>query len=291
MRCGNWTVGLVIGCLVSILAGGCVSLDAHRRLQAQNRTLAAEKEALNQELFDTRNGSGSLQTRLASLERELATKDELLANLRSENEILDEMREQYQAELESLADRQTLGEVVIAGPKLPQALDNALERFAEENPEAVEYDPARGSLKWKADLLFALGSDVVKQSSMASMEHFTSIIKSPLASGFEIVVVGHTDDRPIRRPETLAKHPTNWHLSAHRAIAVAQILLKNGYPSDHIGVMGCGEHRPAADNSTEAGRSKNRRVEIYLVPTGSIVQAASGWRAGDKALAFSRLTR
>lgn len=290
MGCGKWTAGLMLGCWVVIASGGCVSLDVHRRLQAQNRTLAAGKEALAKELYDLRNGSGSLQTRATSLEREMAIKDELIANLRSENEILDEMREQYQAELESMANKQTLGEVVIAGPKLPKTLDNELKRFAEEHPGVVEYDSARGSIKWKADLLFALGSDVVKQSSIGALERFSSIVKSPSAADFEVIVVGHTDNKPIKKSATKAKHPTNWHLSAHRAIAVATILLKNGYGSNRIGVMGCGEYRPAANNSTETGRSQNRRVEIYLIPTGSIVQTAYGWRVGGEALAFSRLT-
>jgi chemotaxis protein MotB len=253
--------------------------------------LAAEKEALAKDLFDMRNGSGSLQTGITSLEREMATKDELIANLRGENEILDEMRREYQAELESMANRQTLGEVVIAGAKLPAALDNELKRFAEEHSGVVEYDSARGGIKWKSDLLFALGSDVVKQSSIAALEQFTSIVKSPAASGFEVVVVGHTDNRPIKKSSTKAKHPTNWHLSAHRAISVASILMKNGYRSDGVGVMGCGEYRPTADNATKTGRGQNRRVEIYLIPTGSIVQTSSGWRVPGEALAFSRLTR
>ena len=111
------------------------------------------------------------------------------------------------------------------------------------------------------------------------------------SKGFEVVVVGHTDDRPVTRSETKAKHPTNWHLSAHRAIAVANILWKNGYQSSRVGVMGCGEYRPAADNSTEAGRGQNRRVEIYLIPTGSVVRGAYGWRAPGEKLAFSRIVR
>ena len=72
---------------------------------------------------------------------------------------------------------------------------------------------------------------------------------------------------------------------------MAGILLKNGYGPERVGVMGCGEYRPAADNASETGRSNNRRVEIYLVPAGSIIQTAQGWRAGDEAVAFARLTR
>jgi len=288
MRCAKWISGLVLGCWVAVLSSGCVSLSDYRRLQAQNRTLVADKEALAQDLYDLRHGSDSLQGRHASLERELAAKDELIANLRSENEVLDEMRQLARTELESMAGRETLSNVIIAGPKLPQPLDNALKRFADEHPSAVEYDSARGTIKWKSDLLFALGSDVVKDSSIEALERFCDIVSSPTANDFELIVVGHTDDRPIARATTRAQHETNWHLSAHRAISVAKIFQQHGYDAGKIGVMGCGEYRPSADNTTEEGRRNNRRVEIYLVPTGSIVKTALGWRAEGTALAFVR---
>ncbi len=290
MRCGKWIVGLTVGGWVVIGVSGCVSLDDHRRLEALNRNLAAEKESLNQELFDARTGTDSLRARTDSLERELASKDELLANLRSENELLDEMRKTAQAALEEMAGKQ-FGDIAITAPKLPEALDNALKRFADEHPSGVIYDSVRGTVRWKADLLFALGSDVVRESSMEALRGFSEIIKSPAAADFEVIVVGHTDNRPISRPKTKAKHPTNWHLSAHRAISVAHMLRKNGYSQERIGVMGYGEYRPVADNATEKGASQNRRVEIYLVPHGALVQASAGWRVDGEALAFARLSR
>ena len=64
-------------------------------------------------------------------------------------------------------------------------------------------------------------------------------------------------------------------LSVHRAIAVAQIIKKNGFAPQHIGVMGFGEDRPIADGSTPAGDSQNRRVEIYILPKGTVAQVAS----------------
>lgn len=292
MHGGRWMVGAVLGCGALIAGGGCVSLDEHRRLQAQNRNLAAEKEALAQELQDIRGGSGSLRTRVDALEREVRTKDQLVANLRSENQLLEEMRRLAQNQLAEMADKQTLGDIAIVGPKLPQQLDSALKRFADEHPSAVEYDAVHGTVKWKSDLLFALGSDVVKQSSMDALRGFTEIVKSPAAANFEVIVVGHTDDQPIKRAETKASHPTNWHLSAHRAISVASILRENGYAPKRIGVMGFGEYRPAAPNSSESARERNRRVEIYLIPQGSIVASAAGvgWEAKGEALAFARLS-
>lgn len=274
MRGGGWMVGCVASGFSLAVLSGCVPLEKHRRLDAARRNLTAEKESLAQELFDARNVNDSLRTRASSLERELDTKDELVANLRKENELLDEMRNTAQSALEGMADRQVLPDIGITSPRLPARLDSALKRFADEHPTAVVYDPGRGTMKWKADLLFALGSDVVKESSMESLRSFTEVIKSSAAADFEAIIVGHTDKRPIVRTATKAKHPTNWHLSAHRAIAVAFVLQKHGYPSDRVSVMGCGEYRPVADDTTEVDASQNRRVEIYLVPKGAIVQTA-----------------
>lgn len=292
MLSGKWMAGIVLGGWIVVSAGGCVSLDNYRRLQAQHRNVLAEKEALAQELYDMRNGSGSLNSRVDSLERELATKDQLVANLRSENDLLEKMRTVYESEMTDMANKQKLGDIAIVGPKLPQPLDSALKRFADERPSEVEYDSAHGTVKWKSDLLFALGSDVVKQSSIESLKAFSEVIKSPAAKDFEVIVVGHTDDRPISRPETKAKHPTNWHLSAHRAISVATLLRQFDYDPHRIGVMGFGEYRNVAPNTNEEGRARNRRVEIYLVPVGSIVQTAVGclWHEGQEALAFARLS-
>ena len=293
MRFGGWTTSLVVGVSVVTALSGCVTLDQHRRVQAQNRNLALEKEQLDQELFDQRSMGEVFRNRVESLERELAGKDELVANLRSENQLLEDMRNVMQGELERMAGKANLSPIHITGPRLPEPLDTALSQFANEHPTAVVYDPSRGTVKWKSDLLFALGSDVVKQTSMDALRGFGEIIKSSAATGFEVIVVGHTDNRPIARPATKQKHPTNWHLSAHRAIAVSSILRKNGYGPERIGVMGYGEHRPVADNTTDAGASQNRRVEIYLVPTGSIVPALSdaGWQVEGRGLAFAALSR
>jgi chemotaxis protein MotB len=270
MRCGGW---LVCGLAGFVFLGGCATLDDQRRMQAANRSLTAEKEAIAQELFDCRSASDSLRTRVTALDSELQVKSELIANLRKENELLDEMRRTAQGTLEDMAGRQALGQITIS--QLPEALDSALKDFAGQHPGAVQYDPARGTVKWKSDLLFALGSDVVRENSLEALQSFTQILMSPAAAEFEALVVGHTDNRPIARPETMAKHPTNWHLSAHRAISVAFALSKYGYEARRLGVMGYGENRPVADNASEAGASQNRRVEIYLIPRGAIVQASA----------------
>ena len=78
---------------------------------------------------------------------------------------------------------------------------------------------------------------------------------------FEIVVAGHTDDRPINT----AQYPSNWHLSNARATNFLEILIRDSHLSPyHFYIWACGEYRPIATNETPAGRQANRRVEVMI---------------------------
>jgi len=272
MRGSGWMTGMVGLCAVVVGSSGCVSLERYKNVEAANRMVIAEKEKTDADLYDERNVNDSLRTRVRALESELGVKDQLLANYRDESALSKQMLNAAQQGIETMA-KSNFSAPVIMGAKLPPQLDSALKKFADEHQSELSYDPASGSVKWKADLLFPLGSDVVNQTALDGLRGFSDILKSPAAADFEAVVVGHTDNRPIVRTETKASHPTNWHLSAHRAIAVGGILQKNGVAPNRFGVMGCGEYRPTTANSSEAGNGQNRRVEIYMVPVGSIVES------------------
>jgi chemotaxis protein MotB len=94
-------------------------------------------------------------------------------------------------------------------------------------------------------------------------------LNSELGKGFDIIIAGHTDDLRIAKPDTRERHPTNWHLSAHRAISVLDIMTKNNIVSERMSVRGFGEYRPIESNKpNRKGNPQNRRVEIYIVPKG-----------------------
>ncbi|VYU12543.1 OmpA family protein [Clostridium tertium] len=77
-----------------------------------------------------------------------------------------------------------------------------------------------------------------------------------------IRVEGHTDNVPIRNEY----FSSNWQLSSTRASNVVEYLINNGGISpDRLSAVGYGEYRPIADNSTNQGRSKNRRVDILIL--------------------------
>jgi chemotaxis protein MotB len=78
----------------------------------------------------------------------------------------------------------------------------------------------------------------------------------------KIQVIGHTDNVPVR-----SRFASNWELSTARALAAVHFLTeKAGVDPRRVGAAGYGEYRPIADNSTEAGRARNRRIAITIMP-------------------------
>ncbi len=153
---------------------------------------------------------------------------------------------------------------------LPQNLSNALQTFATKHPDMVEFDAERGLLKWKSDLLFDLGSADLKPAAKPALQEFANIVNSEAANDFDVLIAGHTDNTRIARPQTRQLHPTNWHLSAHRAISVLFALINDGVAPTRQTVMGYGEYQPVAPNDTPEHKALNRRVEIYLVKKGNV---------------------
>jgi chemotaxis protein MotB len=75
------------------------------------------------------------------------------------------------------------------------------------------------------------------------------------------LVGGHTDNVPA-----VKEYKSNWELSAARALRVTDALIAHGMPPKRLVLAGYSEYDPVASNGSEAGRQKNRRIEIILEP-------------------------
>ncbi|MGK4428375.1 OmpA family protein, partial [Yersinia enterocolitica] len=75
-----------------------------------------------------------------------------------------------------------------------------------------------------------------------------------------VLIIGHTDSMPINKPG----FPNNQVLSEKRAANVARFMEKAGIPTDKIQFEGKGDTQPVSSNDDAAGRSQNRRVEIFV---------------------------
>lgn len=278
--------------LIALMGAGGTGCyyDEWQASERSNRVLREDLARVQDDLQNAEYMNRQKDTTIDGLNKQLATRQQQVASLEAENQSLRTALTRAQDILQEHAHRGP-GPITFFQSALPPALHEELKRLAEAHPDVIEYDAAKGAVRWKADLLFDLGSDQLAANTEAAeaLRKFAAIVSSEAARGFDVIVVGHTCSTPIARPETLREHKTNWHLSAHRAISVMQRLAQERVAMTRIGVMGYGEHRPIADNASNDGKMRNRRVEIFLVPRES-VQAVSGgvYEVGDSALVFVR---
>jgi chemotaxis protein MotB len=155
------------------------------------------------------------------------------------------------------------------GAALPVELSTLLEDFAKTS-SMVSYDSERGIVKFKSDLLFEKGSDQVASTAVSAVQSLCGILNTEEGKNFDVLIAGHTDNIPIQKPATRDKHPTNWHLSVHRAISVLNVMRSNSIDPERMSVRGFGEYRPVATNApNNGGNELNRRVEIYIIAKGT----------------------
>ena len=247
-----------LSCVTLVLISGCgqelkdlkIQNDTQRKriadLDSELQTTKLNLEQLKRQL-ETAEGRGgvevdALRQKIAALEEDLNKKKALIASMQ----------------------KQLLG-----GVALPVELSTMLEDFAAQNKDMITFDPDRGIVKFQSDLLFEKGSDKVAPKAAEAVKSLCAIMNSEQGKEFDIIIAGHTDDLRIAKPETRAAHPTNWHLSAHRAISVLDVMTANNLVSERLSIRGFGEFRPVAPNEpNKKGNALNRRVEIYIVPKG-----------------------
>lgn len=124
----------------------------------------------------------------------------------------------------------------------------------------VKANEERVRLVLKDAVLFDSGKAELKEGAFPALEEIAKQIK---IMPNEVLVLGHTDNVPIKK----GKYGSNYELSMARAYAVVDFFLKQGVDPKRLSGTGYGEYRPAGDNSTSEGRSKNRRIEIDLLRT------------------------
>ncbi len=216
-------------------------------LESKLQVAELELDKLNRQLEAIHGKGGieveTLEQKIAALEEDIAKKNELIASMQQR--------------------------LLSGGAALPVELSTMLEDFAKEH-EMVIYDSSRGLVKFKSDLLFERASDTVSSHAIEAVKTLCGILNSEEAKKFDIIIAGHTDDIPIARPATRAKHPTNWHLSSHRAISVLKVMEDSNIESTRMSTRGFGEFRPVVPNGpNKTGNQQNRRVEIYIVAQGT----------------------
>jgi outer membrane protein OmpA-like peptidoglycan-associated protein len=110
-----------------------------------------------------------------------------------------------------------------------------------------------------SDVSFDVGRADIKRNFAPVLDRFADTLKSNPAT--QVRVVGYTD--------STGSDAVNNPLSVNRAESVREYLGARGVPTSRVAIDGHGERDPIADNNTEAGRAKNRRVEILVGEKGN----------------------
>lgn len=245
------------GALVSVALGiaGCVPQEKYDAAVTAARSYEQQLGATRDDLGTSRANEDRLRAQIAQARADL----ESLQGLSDGSKVdLEKLRDAYDA-----LSKQVAG--MDAGGPLPENINILLASLAEQYPDMLQFDPKTGMLRFLSDVTFDSGSAKVKESARAAIHSFAAILNNAELASFETVVTGHTDSVRVAKPETLKNHPTNVHLSAHRAIAVRDLLVSDGVAGNRVEVAGWGEYRPVVENGPR-GAAPNRRVEVFIRP-------------------------
>lgn len=118
---------------------------------------------------------------------------------------------------------------------------------------------------FQSEVFFDAGQAVLKPEGRGELDKLGAIIadlgrEMPPDLPWILRVDGHTDNRPIRS----AQFPSNWHLSAGRAIAVVEYLVSKGIPADRIAATGFGDNQPLDVANNDDAWRRNRRIEFKI---------------------------
>jgi len=202
------------------------------------------------------------------LNRQLGALEQVNKELKGENEGLkarvDELTKQVAEQKERVADLEMIKEQKVQ--EVSSEYNSMIDKMKAEIAQGqVTITELKGKLtvNMVEAVLFDSGKAEVKKEGLVVLQKVVDVLKD--AKDKVIRVEGHTDNVPIAG--ALARvYPTNWELSAARAVNVTRFLQAQGIDPAQLSAVGYGEFKPVADNETKEGKAKNRRIEIVLVP-------------------------
>jgi chemotaxis protein MotB len=147
----------------------------------------------------------------------------------------------------------------VAVRRLRQALKSLQPAIRIDTIQVTEPGDSTIVLSLPELVLFESGAAALRAEALPFLRALAEVL---IELDRQIKVQGHTDNVPIRT----AQFPSNWELSAIRAVMVVRALGElYGVPMKNLSAVGYGDSRPVIDNTTPENRAKNRRVEIVVL--------------------------
>ncbi len=236
--------------------------EASQKIEAAEVALNKEREALANlrdehaglqgKLQDTQAAHADSRSQLekltqaatakeAALTKDLAARKEEIATLNKE---LDRLRQQAKSDLLAARSR---------GDQALDHLKSLHQRLGTLNGRATD----QGTLLDlnEDDIRFQAGQALLPKGEIPRLDHIAAVLVE--FPELKVRVEGHTD--------STGRDETNLALSQQRAEAVLEALVARGVAPERLTAAGLGKAKPIASNETQAGRSQNRRVEVYVI--------------------------
>lgn len=235
-------------------------LAAARAEASGLHAVSGDRDKLASDLAAANQRAASLETQLAGLQGMSGDKDKLAAELAAARQRIAELERQLADRDKELAGLR--GDLSSEMAKLKEAqrgLIKALRPQIEKGTIMVDLNNERLLINLASGYLFGSGEDELKPAGAEALKQVGGILKD--FPEYKVAVDGHTDNRPIRSG-LKKKFPTNKELSDARAANAAKALTEGGLGAAEI--HGYADTRPVMPNTTDAGRAKNRRVEVRV---------------------------
>ena len=167
------------------------------------------------------------------------------------------------------------GAGVLIGKKMDKAAAQAEQIEGAEVEQVTDTNGLQAvKVTFDSGILFATGNASLSSSAKASLSKFANNVLNQNRD-MDVTIYGYTDNQGWRNSTAEQSYQKNMDLSQERAQSVSSYLLGCGVAASQIKtVEGMGENNPVADNSTEAGRKENRRVEVYMYASQQMIQQA-----------------
>ncbi|MBR4710942.1 MAG: OmpA family protein [Clostridia bacterium] len=156
------------------------------------------------------------------------------------------------------------------GTIIGRQMDKKAEELAKlENVQVETVKDANGleaiKVTFDSGILFDFNKSTLRPEAKASLDKFAAEMSDMKETG--ITVYGHTDN--------VGSEAANRKISLQRAESVGNYLNSKGIAKSRITMQGMGYDQPVADNSTEAGRAQNRRVEVFITANEKMIEEAA----------------
>lgn len=144
--------------------------------------------------------------------------------------------------------------------RLALQLEDALSEMVKAQLIIVRRSDLWLEVEINSDILFPSGSATLEFGARELLGRLAVVLRD-LPN--PIRIEGYTDDRPI----ATSQFPSNWELSAARAASVVHLFVTERFAPERLVMVGYGQYRPKAENTTDAGRNANRRVVLMVLAT------------------------